>query len=47
MSERRVDSFFYGLFMDATVLSNSGVIPTNPRPAYVDDFVLRLACAPR
>jgi hypothetical protein len=42
MSERRVDGFFYGLFMDVAVLRNSGVMPADPRPAYVDDFALRI-----
>jgi hypothetical protein len=42
MSERRVDGFFYGLFMDAAVLRNSGAMPTDARPAYVDDFALRI-----
>jgi hypothetical protein len=43
-SDRRkaVDGFFYGLFMDVTVLRNSGVVPTNLRKAYVDDFALRI-----
>jgi hypothetical protein len=42
MSERRLDGFFYGLFMDVAVLRNSGVIPMDPRRAYVDDFALRI-----
>jgi hypothetical protein len=42
MSERHVDGFFYGLFMDAAVLRQSGVVPVNPRRAYVDDFALRI-----
>lgn len=42
MSERRVDGFFYGLFMDVAVLGKSGVIPINARRAYVDDFALRI-----
>jgi hypothetical protein len=42
LSERRVDGFFYGLFMDAAVLRNSGAQPVNPRRAYVDDFALRI-----
>ena len=42
MSDRRIDAFFYGLFMDADVLSESGVAPTNPRRAYVEDFALRI-----
>ena len=42
MSERRVDTFFYGLFMDVEVLRASGVVPADPRRAYVDDFALRI-----
>jgi len=42
MSERRVDGFFYGLFMDVAVLRKNGVVSTNPRRAYVDDFALRI-----
>jgi len=42
MGERRIDGFFYGLFMDVAVLRNNGVTPTNPRKAYVDDFALRI-----
>ena len=42
MNERRVDGFFYGLFMDVAVLRDSGVVPTSPRRAYVDDFALRI-----
>jgi len=40
--DRRVDAFFYGLFMDESVLRDSGVVPANPRPAYVVDFALRI-----
>ena len=43
MSERRIDVFFYGLFMDAGILRAGGVAePVNPRRAYVDDFELRI-----
>ena len=42
MSDRRIDVFFYGLFMDAEVLREAGATPTAPRPARVDDFVLRI-----
>lgn len=42
MSERRVDAFFYGLFMDAGVLGESNVEPFNPRRAHVADFALRI-----
>jgi hypothetical protein len=39
---RRVDAFFYGLFMDVEVLRANQVIPADPRRAYVDDFALRI-----
>ena len=40
--DRRIDAFFYGLFMDVDVLHAGGVVPVNPRRAYVDDFALRI-----
>ncbi|HEX4267206.1 MAG TPA: gamma-glutamylcyclotransferase family protein [Steroidobacteraceae bacterium] len=42
MNERHIDGFFYGLFMDVNVLRNSGVVPVNPRKAYVDGFALQI-----
>jgi hypothetical protein len=42
MSDRRIDAFFYGLFMDSDILRESNVTPFNPRRAYVDDFALRI-----
>ena len=42
MSDRRIDAFFYGLFMDSDLLRKAGVEPTNPRRAYVDGFALRI-----
>ena len=42
MSDRRVDAFFYGLFMDPDILRESGVVPTNPRRACVEDVALRI-----
>ena len=42
MSDRRIDAFFYGLFMDIEILRAGGVAPVNPRRAYVDDFALRI-----
>jgi hypothetical protein len=42
MSDRRIDAFFYGLFMDPDVLREGGVAPVNPRRAWVDDFALRI-----
>ncbi len=42
MNPRKIDGFFYGLFMDADVLRQAGVEPSNFRRAYVDDFALRI-----
>lgn len=42
MSERRIDAFFYGLFMDVDLLRDRKVEPVNPRRAYVADFALHI-----
>ena len=43
MSERRIDAFFYGLFMDTAILRAGGIAePANPRRAFVEDFELRI-----
>ncbi len=42
MADRRIDGFFYGLFMDSGILRNSHVAAVNPRRAYVDDYALRI-----
>ena len=42
MSDRQIDAFFYGLFMDLDVLRKSGVEPTNIRRASVPNFALRI-----
>ena len=42
MSDRRIDAFFYGLFMDADLLRDNEVSPDQPRPAYVEGFRLRI-----
>ena len=42
MIDRRVDVFFYGLFMDSDVLGESQVEAVNPRRAYVDGYALRI-----
>jgi hypothetical protein len=42
MSDRRIDAFFYGLFMDVEVLQKAGVQPIRPRRAFVDEFALRI-----
>jgi len=40
MTERRIDAFFYGLFMDSDVLSKAGVKIVDPRQAYAEDYAL-------
>ena len=40
--ERRVEVFFYGLFMDADALREKGFRPTNARQASVEDIALHL-----
>jgi len=42
MGTRRIDGFFYGLFMDANVLRQAGTNPSNIRRAYVTDFALQI-----
>jgi hypothetical protein len=42
VSDRRIDAFFYGLFMDREILRKAGVEPNNPRRAYVEGFALRI-----
>lgn len=42
MTDRRIDGFFYGLFMDSDVLRESQVVAVNPRRAYVDGYALRI-----
>jgi len=42
MTERRVDTFFYGLFMDSSILSTANVIPHNPRQAMLSNYALRI-----
>jgi hypothetical protein len=37
---RRIDVFFYGLFMDEAVLREKGINPLNRRMASVEDFCL-------
>ncbi len=39
---RKIDVFFYGLFMDEQLLKTKGVNPTNLRSASVDGFQLRV-----
>jgi Gamma-glutamyl cyclotransferase, AIG2-like len=42
MTSRRIEVFFYGLFMDADLLRTKGVNPINVRPASVPGFALRI-----
>src|SRR5262245_13315083 len=39
---RKIDVFFYGLFMDEDLLRSKGVTPTNLRLASVSGFQLRI-----
>jgi hypothetical protein len=40
MTDRCVDVFFYGLFMDSDILRESQVAAVNPRRAHVDGYLL-------
>ncbi|MGE5791639.1 MAG: gamma-glutamylcyclotransferase family protein [Bacteroidota bacterium] len=42
MSERTIQAFFYGLYMDETVLRDKGVDPRNPRRAVVPGYRTRI-----
>jgi hypothetical protein len=42
MSDRYIDVFFYGVFVDRELLREAGVSPINPRRAYVEGFALRI-----
>ncbi|NNF06559.1 MAG: gamma-glutamylcyclotransferase [Candidatus Eisenbacteria bacterium] len=42
MTDQRIDGFFYGLFMDSSILHESQVAPANPRRAYVNGYALRI-----
>ena len=42
MTDRRIDGFFYGLFMDSDILRENQVVAVSPRRAYVDDYALRI-----
>lgn len=39
-TSRRIDVFFYGLFMDDALLRGKGVNPQNRRSAFVENFCL-------
>lgn len=34
--------FFYGLFMDKDILIEKGIIPSNPRKGYLNDYTLKI-----
>ena len=40
--ERRIETFFYGLFMDADLLREKGLHPTDIRRASVNGWALRI-----
>lgn len=42
MSPKRIEVFFYGLFMDADLLRAKGIEPLNPRQVRVEGFALRI-----
>jgi hypothetical protein len=42
MSDRRLEAFFYGLYMDLDVLREAGIVPIAPRQAFVDNFALQI-----
>lgn len=42
MAARRVNVFFYGLFMDVELLRTKGAHPVNIRPGCVPGFALRI-----
>ena len=37
-----MEVFFYGLFMDETILLKNGIKPTNPRKGYLNDYALKI-----
>ena len=39
---RPIDTFFYGLYMDQSVLAEAGVTPRSPRRASADGFALKI-----
>ena len=38
----KMEVFFYGLFMDSTILLKNGVKPSNPRKGYLNDYELKI-----
>ncbi len=41
-SDRKIDVFFYGLYMDPSLLEQKGIIPRNPRGAKVEGYAIRV-----
>ncbi|MEQ9403456.1 MAG: gamma-glutamylcyclotransferase family protein [Cyclobacteriaceae bacterium] len=37
-----MEVFFYGLFMDRSILSKNGIDPSNPRKGYLKDYTLKI-----
>lgn len=37
-----MEVFFYGLFMDVTILSKNGIQPSNPRWGQLNDYTLKI-----
>lgn len=37
-----MEVFFYGLFMDESILAKNGVAPRNPRKGYLNDYTLKI-----
>ena len=37
-----MDVFFYGLFMDQTILEKNGINPSNPRKGYLKGYTLKI-----
>jgi hypothetical protein len=42
MASRRIEVFFYGLFMDVARLRRQAVVPVHARRAFVEGFTLRI-----
>jgi hypothetical protein len=42
MTERKIDIFFYGLFMDMALLNQRGVNPIDPRLACLEGFRIEI-----
>ncbi|OEK00259.1 hypothetical protein BFP97_01465 [Roseivirga sp. 4D4] len=37
-----MEVFFYGLFMDSSILSKNGIQSTNPRKGYLENYTLKI-----